>query len=111
MARGGAQPVVGVALTPRDQEDRAEERGEQEDARECGESVGRVEAAQRNRDDEREPEDDVEHHRRPASLRREPEGVGLLGYTQFIEDAVRQGAGGRGTSGYHVADGETGEID
>ncbi len=68
-----------------------------------GEPVERVEAVEGDRDHQRDPKDDVEHHRRARALGRQPEGVGLLGHAEFVEDPIRQGARGRGTAGHDVS--------
>ena len=82
-----------MALTPSDQENRSRKRRDQKTPGERGEAVGRVEAVEGNRDHEGEPEDHVEDDGRPGALDREAEGVGLLGYAEFVEDAVGQRAG------------------
>ena len=100
MARDGADPGVRASLTPCDEENRAEEREEQEDASQGRKPVERVESVERNRDHECDPKDDVEYHRGARALGRETKGVGLLGHAEVVEDPIRQGARGRGTSGH-----------
>ena len=67
---------AGVLLAPGEEEDHAGEDGEQEHAQDGGEAVERVVALQGDGDQQRQPEDDVEHHGRADALGGQPEGGG-----------------------------------
>ncbi len=64
----------GLLLAPGEQVDQPGEDREQEHAEDGGEPVERVVALQRDGDQERQPEDDVEHDGRPDALGGQPEG-------------------------------------
>ena len=76
MVRYATEPAIGVALSSGQQQDGAAEGGEQEDAKQSSVGIERVDPVERDRHEEAEPEDQVEHDGRTHPLGGETEGSG-----------------------------------
>ena len=126
MGRHRPDDPAGPLLAPSEQVEQAAEGAEQDDPHGGGhhdeDRRGRrpvpvqlggrhVEAVEHQEAHQREPEQDIEHHRRTDALGAEGEpGVGP-GHPGLGEEAVAEGGARSGATGGHVAQGQGGQVD
>ena len=109
-----ADPVdeaIGLLLAPGEQQDQPAEDREQEHAENGGEAVVRVVAVQRDRDEEGQPEDDVEDDGRADALGGQAEGGRVARHVGIGEQAVADRRPGHGAAREDMAHGQGPHVD
>ena len=93
-----------MPLSSCDQQDGAAEGGEEQHAEECCIAIEAVDAVQRDRDEEAQPEDDVQDHCRTDTLGGEAKGSGRSRDTCIGQQAIAERATGGSAARDHMAD-------
>ena len=103
--------IGGLPLAPGEQQDGAGEEGDEDQAGDGGEAVERVVPGERDRDQQGQPEDPVEHHGRAHALGGQAEGHRAPGHVEVDEEPVGDRGAGRRAAGDDVAHGQARHVD
>ncbi len=111
VAREAHQALGGALTAPCQQQDRAGKEGQQDRAADGRHAVESIHPRERDGDEESQPEDGVEHHRRADPLGGQAESCGAVVDAAVGEQAVAEGGTWSRTPRDDVGDGEGRHID